>query len=475
MLLLRCCSVVATVESLSRQSHSYAQRPHQVGVRVSSLIQPFSVPHFSLPARPLSTSATASISSRSMSTSRMSTASAAGAAASPPAWTLTFDNRNLRDLPVDPITRIAARQVPNSIFSYVQPDPVKNPKLVSLSPSALSLLGLPAEKSAYYVPLPQAEAEDGDKSSTLASYLELHLSGNAIFPGSTPAAHCYCGHQFGSFSGQLGDGAAMYLGEVVVPHNNTRWELQLKGSGPTPYSRGSDGRKVLRSSIREYLCSEAMYSLGIATTRAGTVITSDSRVIRDPHYDGHPIEERCTIVSRIAQTFFRFGSFEIFKSGDDNYEGATGRSGPSEGNNALKKHLLDYVVNHYYSDVVARAAVSSDEDKYASVFEELISRTALLVAQWQAFGFVHGVLNTDNMSIVGLTIGEKLFTVYPVRNCVIIPCYLADYGPFGFMEHFDPEFVPNGSDGTGRYRYSAQPEVTHLRTSNGLSPVERMN
>jgi uncharacterized protein YdiU (UPF0061 family) len=436
------------------------------------------------------------------------------------AISLYFDNRILRDLPVDRDSRIrVSRQVPNAIFSLVQPAAVESPKLVSLSPSALSLLGLPKEKSAYYstnMELPplgtltaSAPASSATPSAlptsaptplTLADYLEMHLSGNAILPGSTPAAHCYCGHQFGSFSGQLGDGAAMYLGEVVVPEGSVptmkagyasptavaisgdtasselegktggpqRWELQLKGAGQTPYSRGSDGRKVLRSSIREFLCSEAMFALGIASTRAGTVITSDSRVIRDPHYDGNAITERCTIVSRIAPSFLRFGSFEIFKTGDDGYDGSTGRSGPSPKHNTLKKQLLDYVVTNYYSDVVANITGSLDARQYEAVFEEILKRTALLVAQWQAVGFVHGVLNTDNMSILGLTIGNAYrahirFSVFEIIGSHV--CGI-DYGPYGFMEHFDSDFVPNGSDGSGRYRYSAQPQVLwHVRST----------
>lgn len=179
---------------------------------------------------------------------------------------LTFDNRNINTLPVDPNVSKKCRPVANSIFSIVEPTPVSRPVLVAASTSALEdLLGL---------------------SSSDENELAQYLSGNKIIPGSRPAAHCYCGHQFGNFAGQLGDGATMYLGEVVNPVTHKRWELQLKGAGKTPYSRTADGRKVLRSSVREFLCSEAMHYLGVPTTRAGSCVTSSSTVQRDPMYDG---------------------------------------------------------------------------------------------------------------------------------------------------------------------------------------------
>ena len=178
----------------------------------------------------------------------------------------TFDNRNINELPVDPNESRKCRPVSNAIFSVVEPTPVSKPVLVAASSSALmDLLGL-----------------QNTDDNTLAEY----FSGNKIIPGSRPAAHCYCGHQFGNFAGQLGDGATMYLGEVINPITNKRWELQLKGAGKTPYSRTADGRKVLRSSVREFLCSEAMHYLGVPTTRAATCVTSSSTVQRDPMYDG---------------------------------------------------------------------------------------------------------------------------------------------------------------------------------------------
>lgn len=192
-----------------------------------------------------------------------------------PRWLagLRFDNRALRELPVEtpppgPEDSLATpRPVPGACFSRARPAPLRRPRLVALSEPALALLGLEASEEA------EVEAEAA-----------LFFSGNALLPGTEPAAHCYCGHQFGQFAGQLGDGAAMYLGEVCTAAGE-RWELQLKGAGPTPFSRQADGRKVLRSSIREFLCSEAMFHLGIPTTRAGACVTSESTVMRDVFYD----------------------------------------------------------------------------------------------------------------------------------------------------------------------------------------------
>ena len=186
---------------------------------------------------------------------------------------LTFDNRNLKRLPVDPNVSKQCRQVQNAIFSAVEPTSVVKPVLIAASDSAFTeLLGM-------------NPPFDIKSESSIAEY----FSGNKIIPGSEPAAHCYCGHQFGNFAGQLGDGATMYLGEVVHPITGIKHELQLKGAGKTPYSRTADGRKVLRSSVREFLCSEAMHYLGVPTTRAATCITSSSTVERDPMYDGGKI------------------------------------------------------------------------------------------------------------------------------------------------------------------------------------------
>ncbi|KAK2517008.1 hypothetical protein Q9966_014787 [Columba livia] len=330
---------------------------------------------------------------------------------------LRFDNLALRSLPVDASEASGPRAVPGACFCRVRPSPLQNPRLVAMSLPALALLGLDA-------PVGDREAAEAEAA--------LYFSGNRLLAGSEPAAHCYCGHQFGSFAGQLGDGAAMYLGEVLGPRGE-RWEIQLKGAGLTPFSRQADGRKVLRSSIREFLCSEAMFHLGIPTTRAGTCVTSDSKVIRDIFYDGNPKNERCTVVLRIASTFIRFGSFEIFKPPDE----YTGRKGPSVNRNDIRIQMLDYVISTFYPEI-QEAYSDNSVQRNAAFFKEITKRTARLVAEWQCVGFCHGVLNTDNMSIVGLTI---------------------DYGPFGFMDRYDPEHICNGSDNTGRYAYNKQPEI----------------
>ncbi|XP_060100776.1 protein adenylyltransferase SelO, mitochondrial [Heteronotia binoei] len=332
---------------------------------------------------------------------------------------LRFDNRALRALPLDPCEDVVPRAVPGACFSRVRPSPVRNPRLVALSPPALALLGVREPRT------PREEAE-------LEAEAALCFSGNRLLPGSEPAAHCYCGHQFGSFAGQLGDGAAVYLGEVLDPRGE-RWEVQLKGAGLTPFSRQADGRKVLRSSIREFLCSEAMFHLGIPTTRAGTCVTSDSEVIRDIFYDGNPKKEKCTVVLRIAPTFIRFGSFEIFKPPDE----FTGRKGPSVNKNEIRIQMLDYVISTFYSEIL-QAHSDDNIQRNAAFFREVTLKTARMVAEWQCVGFCHGVLNTDNMSIVGLTI---------------------DYGPFGFMDRYDPEHICNASDNNGRYAYNKQPEI----------------
>lgn len=342
-------------------------------------------------------------------TSRMATACGSGSSRME---TLKFDNLAIRTLPIDPQTEVYPRQVPGACFSRVAPTPVENPQVVAVSPSALGLIDVEAK-----------ETENPD--------FVQYFGGNKIIPGSEPSAHCYCGHQFGSFAGQLGDGATMYLGEVINGKGE-RWELQFKGAGLTPYSRSADGRKVLRSSIREFLCSEAMHHLGVPTTRAGTCVTSDSRVVRDIFYDGNPIRERCTVITRIAPTFLRFGSFEIFKGPDPQ----TGRKGPSHGRDDILDGMLDYAISTFYPDI--DSAFEDRKTKILAFFTEVVQRTAKLVAHWQCVGFCHGVLNTDNMSILGLTI---------------------DYGPFGFMERFDPDFICNGSDDGGRYTYAKQPEI----------------
>ncbi|MES3014435.1 MAG: YdiU family protein [Pseudomonadota bacterium] len=234
------------------------------------------------------------------------------------------------------------------------------------------------------------------------------LSGSAVAEGSQPFASVYSGHQFGVWAGQLGDGRALLLGEIDTPAGPM--ELQLKGSGPTPYSRMGDGRAVLRSSIREFLCSEAMHHLGIPTTRALAVAGSPLPVRRES-------VETAAVVTRVAPSFLRFGHFEHFCHHDQP---------------AALRLLTDFVIDTHYPHCRDAA------NPYVALLEDVARRTAALLADWQAVGFCHGVMNTDNMSILGLTI---------------------DYGPFGFLDGFDPGHVCNHSDHQGRYAYARQPNV----------------
>ncbi|CEM37451.1 unnamed protein product [Vitrella brassicaformis CCMP3155] len=362
---------------------------------------------------------------------------------------LQFDNRNLRCLPVDRTNVQGIRQVPGACFATVDPTPVERPRLVAASADALRTIGVDYRE------------DNAETEAALAEY----FSGNVKLGGSETAAHCYCGHQFGAWAGQLGDGAAIYLGEVVNEQGD-RVEIQLKGAGLTPFSRMADGRKVLRSSVREFLCSEAMHALGIPTTRAGTLVTSDTVVYRDPVYDGTIVEEKASIVLRMASTFLRFGSFEIFKA--PNEMGV--RSGPSYGRPDIKTALLNYVIRAFYPELLEAHGIDTTTagipawqegvsptalptEVYRAFYAELLRRTARLVALWQCVGWVHGVLNTDNMSIVGDTI---------------------DYGPFGFVEFFCPTHVSNGSDDRGYYCYRRQPDAVKFnmrKLAEALAPL----
>jgi uncharacterized protein YdiU (UPF0061 family) len=236
-----------------------------------------------------------------------------------------------------------------------------------------------------------------------------YFSGNKHIPGSEPLAMVYAGHQFGHYAGQLGDGRALLLGQVESKQKEL-WDIQLKGSGLTPYSRFGDGRAVLRSCIREYLCSEAMHHLGVPTTRALCIIKTGENVWRE-------CDEPGAILTRVAKTHIRFGHFEHFYY--------------TQQYDALKT-LADHTIDLYFPHI------ASQENRYECWFAEIVKLTAELIAHWQSIGFVHGVMNTDNMSILGLTI---------------------DYGPFGFMENFDPAWVCNHSDHNGRYVYHEQPNI----------------
>jgi serine/tyrosine/threonine adenylyltransferase len=241
------------------------------------------------------------------------------------------------------------------------------------------------------------------------------VSGNALLPGMEPVAGVYGGHQFGVWAGQLGDGRAILLGEVRNPARGSAeggepWELQIKGGGLTAFSRFADGRAVVRSTVREFLASEAMDALGIPTTRALAMAAGDEPVLRER-------VERAATVIRMAPTFVRFGSFEIFHYRDQ----------PQH-----VKTLADYVIDRFYPEC------GGGDDRYARFFAAVVERTAALMAQWQAVGFAHGVMNTDNFSILGLTL---------------------DYGPYGFVETYEPRFICNHSDETGRYAFDRQPTI----------------
>lgn len=316
---------------------------------------------------------------------------------------LQFDNRFVRELPADPIADNYRRQVAAACYSRVLPTPVRAPQLVCAAPGVADLLGL-------------AQSE-----LSTATFAQI-FAGNQILPGMEPFAMCYGGHQFGNWAGQLGDGRAINLGELVNPLGE-HWTLQLKGAGPTPYSRSADGLAVLRSSVREFLCSEAMHALGVPTTRALSLITSGEQVRRDMFYDGNPELEAGAIVCRVAPSFTRFGNFEIFSARNDV---------------TVLKALADFTIRHDYPHLCAASAVL-DKESYCRWFDEICVRTAQLIAHWMRVGFVHGVMNTDNMSILGLTI---------------------DYGPYGWLEGYDPDWTPNTTDAQGRrYRFINQPQV----------------
>ncbi len=281
-------------------------------------------------------------------------------------------------------------RLPEAFYRRVKPTPLPAPYLVSFNKAAAELIGLdPAEA---------ARPEFAES-----------FTGNKLLPGSAPVAAIYAGHQFGSFVPQLGDGRAILLGEAVNEQGG-RFDIQLKGAGLTPFSRMGDGRAVLRSTIREYLCSEAMHALGIPTSRALCIVGSDEPVYRETI-------ETAAVLTRLAPTHIRFGSFELFFYREQ-YD--------------CVRELADYVIHEFYAHLDEAA------DKYLQLLREVTHRTARLIAQWQAVGFAHGVMNTDNMSIIGLTI---------------------DYGPFGFLDEFDAGFICNHSDYVGRYAFDQQPAV----------------
>ena len=304
-----------------------------------------------------------------------------------------------KELPADADKNNARRQVFEACFSYVNPVQTKDAKLIAHSSEVAKILGISEEQ-------------------VQSSLFQKIFSGNEVLEGTAPYAMCYGGHQFGHWAGQLGDGRAINLAEVL--HNDQRWALQLKGAGPTPYSRRADGLAVLRSSIREFLLSEAMHHLRVPTTRALSLSLSGDEVLRDMMYDGNGAYEKGAIVCRVAPSFIRFGNFEIFASRGDK-------------TNLTK--LMDYTIKHFYPHLG-----SPSKESYLKFFQEVCNRTMKMIIDWQRVGFVHGVMNTDNLSILGLTI---------------------DYGPYGWLEPYDHDWTPNTTDRTNkRYRYGYQINIS---------------
>lgn len=331
---------------------------------------------------------------------------------------MLFESTFLRELPVDRETGPRVRHVENACASRVLPTPVTAPRVLAASREMAEELGL---------------SEADLRSPTW----ERALGGNGLLPGMDPYAACYGGHQFGNWAGQLGDGRAITLGETQSQHGK-RLELQLKGAGPTPYSRRADGRAVMRSSVREFLCSEAMFHLGVPTTRALSLVQSGDPIERDMFYDGRPKFEPGAIVCRVAPTFLRFGNFEIFAS---------------RGDEVTLRKLGTYALEHFFPEHFPGDRPPGP-DEFVAMFRSICMSTARLMVEWLRVGFVHGVMNTDNMSILGLTI---------------------DYGPYGWVEDFDPSFTPNTTDAHGRrYRFGAQPRVAEwnlAQLGNALYPL----
>jgi uncharacterized protein YdiU (UPF0061 family) len=332
---------------------------------------------------------------------------------------MRFDNAFVRDLPGDPEERNFRRQVHRAAYSKVLPTPVRAPKLIAHSREMCSELGL------------------ADATAWEAAFAEV-FAGNRLLPGMEPFAMCYGGHQFGNWAGQLGDGRAINLGETIGPRGG-RWALQLKGAGPTPYSRTADGLAVLRSSLREFICSEAMHHLGVPTTRALSLVSTGEPVVRDMFYDGNPRAEPGAIVCRVAPSFVRFGNFEIFTS---------------RGDVETLRRLADHTIRTVFPHLVPEATGEIDAEVYLRWFDEVCRATASMLVHWMRVGFVHGVMNTDNMSILGLTI---------------------DYGPYGWVEDYDPNWTPNTTDAQGRrYCFGNQPRIALwnlLQLANAIVPL----
>lgn len=326
---------------------------------------------------------------------------------------LHFIPRFQQALTPDPETANFVRQVPLADYSYVTPRIPSKPYLIHAVAEVAESIGL--------------EAAD------TKSYDFLHyFSGKEVYPDTRPFAMNYAGHQFGNWAGQLGDGRAIVLGEVE--HHNQLWTLQLKGAGKTPYSRRGDGLAVLRSSIREYLCAEAMYHLGVPTSRSLSLIGTGDEVLRDMLYDGNADYEKGAVVCRVAPTFLRFGSFEVHAARQEQEQ---------------LQQLADFIIREYHPEIT-----SDGPEKYTSFFKAVCEKTLQLMVEWQRVGFVHGVMNTDNMSVHGITI---------------------DYGPYGWLEDYNLNWTPNTTDSQHhRYAYGNQPDVALwnlIQLANALYPL----
>lgn len=326
---------------------------------------------------------------------------------------LNIKDKFSKELPADTDRNNTRRQVYKSCYSYVTPKVPSAPKLIHVSKDLATQIGL----------------RELDTDSDIFRDI---FSGAKTLKEASSYSMCYGGHQFGHWAGQLGDGRAINLTEIE--NDGISWMLQLKGAGETPYSRRADGLAVLRSSIREHLCSEAMFHLGVPTTRSLSLMLSGDEVLRDVMYDGNSAFEKGAIVCRVAPTFIRFGNFEIFASRSDK---------------KTLKELVDFTIKYHFTDIE-----SSVKNKYVEFFRRVSTLTMNMIVEWQRVGFVHGVMNTDNMSILGLTI---------------------DYGPYGWLEGYDPDWTPNTTDRQNRrYRFANQPKIALwnlVQLANALMPL----
>ena len=336
---------------------------------------------------------------------------------------LTFNNRFIHHLPADSETGNFPRQVSQAAYSFVTPTPVKQPQLIAIAEDVAAMVGFT---------LTDTQTQD---------FAQI-FAGNTLMQGMQSYAMCYGGHQFGQWAGQLGDGRAINLGEVVTPKHGHK-TLQLKGAGLTPYSRTADGLAVLRSSVREFLCSEAMYHLGIPTTRALSLCLTGEQVVRDMFYNGNAKPEPGAVVCRVSSSFMRFGSFQLPSSRKD-----------LPLLTLLVKQCIQADYPHLLPDETVPEEQTFNKDVYLAWFNEVTQRTCKMIIHWMRVGFVHGVMNTDNMSILGETI---------------------DYGPYGWIDDFDLQWTPNTTDAQGRrYRFGAQAEMGQwnlYQLANSLYPL----